>query len=379
MATDGPEALHRNVQLRRGGLTLEQTRAIVDIAQGTTRARADGQPPDSWWSRVSAEQASHPIVARWRAQRFDDLVVADLTSGCGGDAIALCGVAQAVAAVEYDPVRVELLRRNLPSSALVVHGDAMTGVVRPGAWWADPARRVDGRRLKRLRDGVPSLPAIVERYGSEAAGIAVSPGVALDDPDLPETAELEFVQVGQRLVEATVWLGALRERGPGGGGEGSASRSATLLPEGLHLRGDPVADRLPIGEVGAYLLEPAPALVRARLHEVLGERIGARRISNRRAMLTGDATTDSPWFTSWMVEAVLPAHVKSVRRHLRELGDDLPLEVSLHGIDVDIEHWVRGVDAPRGPHGRHLHVLRVEDGGIAVLTRRVPGPPSGAR
>jgi hypothetical protein len=306
-------------------------------------------------------------------------VVTDLTAGCGGDAIALTEVAAAVLAVEHDPARVQLLRHNLPSSALVVHGDAMAAPVLPDAWWADPGRRVDGRRLKRLRDGIPSLPALVERFGNRAAGIAVSPGVALDDPDLPAAAELEFVQVGQRLVEASVWLGGLRERGPGGGEEGLVSRSATLLPAGLHVRGEAASELLPVGEVGSYLLEPAPALVRARLHEVVGEGIGARRLAPRRAMLTGDAATDSPWFTSWVVEAVLPAHVKSVRRHLQELGDATPLEISLHGMDIDVDRWVRGVGAPRGPHGRHLHVLRVGGGGIAVLTRRVPRPPSGAR
>lgn len=379
MTAKGGDELQRSESLRRAGLTLEHTRAVLDIAAGTAAARATGQPRHTWWSRVGAEQASDPHVARWRARRFDGLILADLTAGCGGDAIALSEVGLAVAAVEHDPVRIELLRHNLPSSTLVVDGDVMDGAVRPAAWWADPARRVDGRRVKRLRDGVPSLPALVERFGAEASGIAVSPGIALDDPDLPSAVELEFVQVGQRLVEATVWLGSLRSRGPGGGGEGLASRSATLLPAGIHVRGDAVADLLPVGEVGAYLLEPAAALVRARLHEVLGERIGARRIAAQRAMLTADAPTDSPWFTSWAVEAVLPAHVRTVRRHLRQVNDDLPLEVALHGIDVDVQHWLRGVGAPRGPHGRHLHVLRVGDGGIAVLTRRVPGPPSGAR
>lgn len=379
MAATGGDELQRSDSLRRAGLTLEQTRAALDIAAGTAAAGVAGQPRHTWWSRVGAEQASDPHVARWRARRFDGLVLADLTAGCGGDAIALGEVGLAVAAVERDPVRIELLRRNLPPSTLVVHADVMAGSVRPPAWWADPARRVDGRRVKRLRDGVPSLPALIERFGVEAAGIAVSPGITLDDPDLPASAELEFVQVGQRLVEATVWLGMLRSRGPGGGGEGPATRSATLLPAGSHVRGEPVADHLPVGEVGAYLLEPAAALVRARLHEVLGERIGARRIAAQRAMLTADAPTESPWFTSWAVEAVLPAHVRAVRRHLRQVNDDLPLEIALHGIDVDVRRWLHGVGAPRGPHGRHLHVLRVGDGGIAVLTRRVPGPPSGSR
>jgi hypothetical protein len=221
------------------------------------------------------------------------------------------------------------------------------------------------------------VPSLLEVFGDASGGIAVSPAVDLADPDLPTEAELEFVQVGTRLVEATLWLGDLRDRTPAGGGEGRTPRSATLLPEGLHIGGEPRTDILEVTEVGSFLLEPAPALVRARLHELEGERLGASRIARGRAMLTGQAPSESPWFTSWEVEAVLPMRTKIVRGWLRERHDDLPMEISLHGVDTDVEAWLRELAAPRGPNGRHLHLVRLEGRGTAVLTRRAPRPPTG--
>lgn len=377
IATQPTDPLAGATALRRRGLTVEQVHAVLDIAAGTTSARAVGQPAHSWWSRSAAEQASHPAVAEWRARRFGDLVVTDLTAGCGGDAMAFARVAAGVVAVERDPSRALLLRRNLETNCLVVLGDVLSKPVAPTTWWADPARRRDGRRLRRLVSVIPSVPALLQTFGDASGGVAVSPAVDLVDPHLPGDAELEFVQVGTRLVEATIWLGDMCDRGPAGGGEWRAKRSATLLPEGLHIRGEPLTDVLPITEIGAFLLEPAPASVRARLHEREGERIGASRIARGRAMLTAPGPSDSPWFTSWRVEAVLPMRAKIVRGWLRERRNDLPMEISLHGVETDVEAWIADVGAPRGPNGRHLHLLRLGGHGTAVLTRQVPRPPTG--
>lgn len=366
-------------RLRGDGLTAGQARAVVDLASGSAAAWRAGQPRTTHWTRAGAEQASDPVVARWRARRFAARDAIDLTAGCGGDSLALADVALGLTSVELDDVRVEILRHNLGARASVVHGHALRVPVSDAAWWADPSRRVDGRRRKSLGAVVPSVPALIERWGRGAAGVAVSPGTDLDDPDLPDDAELEFVQVGSRLVEAALWLGDLRAppSRDGGGERSTVTRSATLLPSGMHERGTPVSGRLPIATVGTYLLDPVPALVRARLHETVGERFGAWRIARTRALLSAAEPADTPWFVAWEVEAVLSPHVRSVRRHLQSLDDDLPLEIALHGIDADVDAWHRALGAPRGPDGRRLHLVRTDEGGIGVLCRRVPGPPTG--
>jgi hypothetical protein len=135
---------------------------------------------------------------------------------------------------------------------------------------------------------------------------------------------------------------------------------------------DPVT--LPVGRVGAYLVEVSPAVVRARLHGQLGGEVGARRIARRSALLTTDKEPPaSPWWRVEVVEAVLPARAREVRRWLRA-ATPVPVEVSTHGLEVDVEAFWRGLGSPqRGPQGRRLRLVRLDGGSVCLATRPVGG------
>jgi hypothetical protein len=129
------------------------------------------------------------------------------------------------------------------------------------------------------------------------------------------------------------------------------------------------APRLPVGPVGEVLVEVAPAAVRARLHDELGAEVGARRLASRRALLTADEPVGaSPWWRARPVEAVVPARATALRRHLRSV-DELPLELALHGLEVDLRRLRRQLgDPPGGPSGRRVDLVRTDDGAVAVVT-----------
>lgn len=361
--------------LRRHGLEAARAATAQSVAVATRDARTAGHPTDTWWTPAALEQASHPVVSRWRARRYDGVPVVDLTAGCGGDARQLATSAATLLALESDPARLPLLRANLPPEVVVARADARRPPVRAAAWsaWADPARRVDGRRVRTLGQVRPAVPDLVS-LGFAGLGIAVSPGLALDDPDRPVDGELEFVQVDRQLVEATLWLGGLREHAPeptdAWAPRGPAATSATLLPAGHHLRGTPTGPLGPVTDVGEWLVEPAPALVRARLADGLAARLGLTRIARGRALFTGPSPVDSPWFRVEAVEAVVAARPAAVRDALRTL-EPRPLELLAHGMDVDPAGWWRQLDHPRrGPDGRAIHLARLDDRHVAVLTRR---------
>ncbi len=364
----GTPALHVAQWLRERGHDQRRTSAVLGAA--TARRRARDRWPDAdqlLFTREALEQASDPQVARWRARRLavEGRPVMDVCAGIGGDALALAELGARVMAVDHVPGRLVLLEHNARVRGLEVAthvADALATSAPPG-WWvhADPGRRRGERRVRALREHLPPVPDLVARFGAApGVGIVLSPAVDLDDPDLPD-GELEFVQLAGSLVEAVVWLGEARQ--------GGVRTSCTLLPDELHLERRGAPTPLPVAGIGEHLVEVAPAAVRARLHDELGERIGAHRVSSNRALLTlDDPPPASPWYETRRVEAVLPAHGKAVRRWLRS-APPLPLEIVMHGVDGSPERWWRDIGRPpRGPVGRRLELIRTGDGALAVVT-----------
>lgn len=365
MATDDPLAVAS--RLRGAGLDPGRAATVQGVASASRRAWEAGQPQGTWWTPAAAEQASHPQLTRWRARRFAGSDAVDMTAGCGGDALALVEHARRVLAADFSRVRLPLLAANLGAEAAVVQADARRPCVPPDRWWgwADPARRVDGRRVRHLGGTQPDVPSLTA-LGYVGLGIAISPAVDLADPDRPDDAEIEFVQVGRQLAEAALWLGEARDTGPGE----RASASATLLPDGVHHRGTPTGPDQPVVDVGAWLAEPAPALVRARLVDGVAAELDLARLARTRALFTGSRAITSPWFRMEAVEAVVPARPARVRDALAGM-EPQPVELVTHGMSVDARDWWRGMGAPpRGPRGRAVHLARLDRTSVAIITRR---------
>ncbi len=372
--------------LRGDGLDRDRAAAVVAAADARTRARLRWPDADRLvFTRAGLEQASDPAVSAWRAARLaDDGPVEDRAAGCGGDSLALAAAGAAVAASDLDASRLVLLAHNAAVRDLEVATTVADALAHPpprsGPVHVDPARRVGERRVRRLEDHRPSVPALFAHLATVASGpglaVVLGPGVDPDDPALPPEAEIEFVQLGRQLVEAVVWTGNLRRTAPGAAAP--PRRTATILPAPDDLDGVPVTrsrgergPRLPVGPIGDVLVEVAPAAVRARLHDQLGADIGARRIAQRRALLTADTVVpDSPWWQVRRVETVLPVSARAVRRWLRT-ADPRPVEVVLHGVDVDPEAYRRALGSPpRGPDGYRVELVRDDEGARAVLTSR---------
>lgn len=369
---DGSDALAVGTALRERGLTPERAAAATSVAATRLRARERYDDADRLvFTPALLEQASHPVVAAWRARRFGGAgTVVDLCCGAGSDAMVLSEHA-AVVAVDHDAVACLLARHNVAArrgNARTVLGDATRPPVPPGTpIHIDPARRVGSRRARALTEYRPSVPAVLPVLrAADGAGLVVSPAVDVDDPHLPDDGELEFVQVGNDLLEAVVWLGDLRTAG--------VASSASLLGSDGDLRARLVREgppgELPVQPFGRWLVEVAPAVVRARLHDRVGASLDAWRVAERRALLSTDRRPDgSPLYRSWEVEAVLPVRARDLRSWLRD-AEDLPLEIATHGLDIDPQDlWTRLGSPPRGPSGRRLHLVRLDTGAAAVATR----------
>lgn len=310
---DGASVLRVIDRLRRA-YGAEQARWAVSLAEG--RSIAAGKFEDAarlFFDRESAEQATSEVVAAHTAGRFAGATrIADLGCGAGADALALARYAP-VRAVDLDPGRSALAVANAAVRGVPVEAVAadlrevdLDGV---DAAWLDPARRdTSGRVLDPERWSPPLSEAIRIARLAPRAGIKVAPGIDLDA--VPNDAEVEFISLDGRLVEAVIWFGEAV----------TAPRRATVLPAGESLSGPPDNGATPEGEPGRFLYDLDPAVGRAALVDVLSPRLEARLLSAGVGYLTSEGAHDTPFARRFRVREWFPFAERRVLDACRAAG-----------------------------------------------------------
>ncbi len=286
------DAPSRVLALRNRGVDGLMAGALVEVAEVRKRAaRRFANAEVLFFTGEMLAQASSPAISAYHAQRLLTFeTVADLGCGAGMDSVAFAQAGLAVCAVERDPVRLVFARANAEALGLLASGDRLEAGkivfrqadVTQNEWSAnaaffDPARRTDGKRHSRHAEQYePSLSFL------EAIRARVQAGCVKLSPALPDEVlqglggTVEFLSEGRECKEACVWFGKAQTAGK--------PMSAVLLSDGLTF----ATTELPpvAAQIGAYLYDPDPALVRAGATSNLP---GAERISGADAYLTGDS------------------------------------------------------------------------------------------
>lgn len=365
------DVLARSTALRRAGFSPDASAIILTQARLRRRARTKFGPfaAQMLFTPAGLEQATRLSVAAHHADRMRVAGVervADLGCGIGGDAMAFAAVDLDVLAVERDPVTAALAAYNLqPFPAADVRvGDAieadLTGV---GAVWLDPARRSEGHDDTR-RVGAdaysPSIAFALETASRTPTGVKLSP--AYDRDAIPSDAEAQWVSSGPDTVELALWFNALRRPG--------IHRSALVLtPAGsAELTASEDAPDEPVGALGRFLHEPAGAVIRARLIGDIARRTGTRPVGDGIAYLTGDDPVDSPFLTTFEIDAVLPFDRLRIRAALRERGVGR-LEIKKRGVELDPSTF-RTFLGLRGDGDVTLVVTRTDERRVALICHR---------
>lgn len=358
------DALAAVAGLRRDGASADQAAWLVDQARLRARARGKLPAPERLLLIDQAlEQASGLEVARWRAARLAPFgSVLDLGAGVGGDTLALASAGLRVVAVEQDPVRAALLRHNVEALELAEQVTIHTCDWAARRWagaaaaaFADPARRVDGRRVTSLHAMVPSLAAVLDLVAEVPdALVKVAPALELDE--VPSAAGVEFVSVRGELKEALLTFGALRRGG---------APLARLLP-GDHLLEGAADWPARVAPPGAYVLEPDPAVLRAGLVRELGARLDAWQLDPQVAFLSCNAPPATPFARAWRVLRHGPFRRKALVRWLRELGTG-PAAVKGRGVAVDGPALARKLPRAAGAPPVTVLLSRTPQGPWAVV------------
>jgi len=352
------ELLATLTRLRRK-ITPAQAAAVVETARLRQRAaiKFPGSAARIFASRTSLQQASASVVAAHTASRFARFRwVADLGCGLGGDSLALAKTGLQTLSVDNDSLHLALIAANARALHCADRISVLRADVRRPAWrvpaaWADPGRRVDGRRLFNPEQLQPPLSALLRQRWSHHGnlGVKLMPGLA--HAAIPPNAEAEWISLNGELKEAVLWFGDL-VREP--------VRRATVLPAGVELVAtDAQAD---VRAPGSYLYEPDPAVIRAGAVADLAHSLDLWQIDTTIAYLSGDALIPTPFARSWRILEHHPFELKALNRRLRVLQGQV-IAVKKRGSPVDPEAFRRRLY--RHPQGRPL---------VVVLTR-VAGKP----
>lgn len=360
------DLLKLTTDLRKQGY--EPQLVALCISQAKLRARAVSKfgsklASTMLFTEEGLEQATRFQVAAWHAQRFEAAEiksVTDLGCGIGGDSIAFAAAGLRVAAIEKDQLTAEIAKHNLANHPLaeVSHADAANQESESGSFWLDPARRklsskAAGRIMLKPEDFSPDLNFAFAIGRGHTTGIKLAG--SLPHELIPEDCEANWVSHNNELVETVLWFGQLGESG---------KRSAVILTEPIiEFSGDLI--QAPVSEVGKFIYDPNPALVRSHLLGAFAIENGLWGIAPSIAYLSSDNEISSPWLRGFEVQEVLPLDVKRIAKRMSEL-DIGTLEIKKRGVDITPEQ-LRPKLKLKGKNAATLILTRVGDARKALI------------
>lgn len=268
--------------------------------------------------REALEQASNEVVADYHASLFESGErVLDATAGIGGDLISLARRGLAVGC-EIDPIRAGYAAHNLSVHRLEADVRVTSGLTFQGPYsgaFADPSRRVAGRRVEGMESYAPDPIALAAKFKAlPRAVMKLSP--MLSDEVLNEFGVgIQFVEFKGECREALlvfhepagVWAIQVETR------ERLAPLELTKTQAG--------PDQL--------LAEASPAAVRAHC---LGQ-FGLAGLGDSNGYLTGDMIEANPWLTIYPV--LWEGRPTEVAKQLKVLGASTP-EIKQRGAGQDL-------------------------------------------
>jgi hypothetical protein len=290
------------------------------------RARAKFKHADEMlFTREALEQATREEVSQYHASRFPEgVLVADLTAGIGGDLSALAARGPAVG-YETDQERAEYAVHNalVNGHKVEVHVADALAAEWPDCVFADPSRRVAGRRTLVVDEFQPDPRVLAERMrGLGVGGIKLSP--LLSDEALKSLGpELAFVATKDECPEVVVWAG--REAFP--------MRYAVWADTGEKLlaSGHPPRAESPL----EYVYEAHAAAIRAHALGTLADSYGLHALGDSNGYLTGSGLVESRWLKAYRTLHAGKGDSRQTRAVLRRMGAGTPVVKSRAGIAVE--------------------------------------------
>ena len=418
------DALQVSTALHKAGYSNEDRASIMDYMALVPKFREKfGFSSFLLCDKLALEQSTAQDIGRWKANLWpcgndatDDTTesatgagakVHDLCCGMGGDSFYL-PASLTLTGVDLDENRLAMYRHNLQAfgkDASVKCADVRSiestdNGMRADYFTIDPARRaIEGENQRDLRNLTPTLEEGVEISKHYKGGMAKLPP-GYPPAEIPDGTEILYLGGHSDCRECLVLFGELAkhpdtvraviiDKNGETVAEWSRKRDRSLetldddLQEKLD-RNDSLEGKdrtyrtatsrsdLPLGEIGKYIAEPAPVLIRSRLFSdaALAHDPDAHLISEGIAYVSSDKPLPAPAFTSYEILAHAEIATGAVRSMLKE-HDIGKITLKLRGVKLDPDAETKRLK-PKGKNSAILFYTRFRGEKIAILTRRCP-------
>ena len=386
-ASQFADSLTAITRLRKTYSTVDPTRITQAVSQSGLRKKLEDRwnisGADFLLTEDGLEQASRPLVARYRAQWIKDQFganahVLDMTCGLGFDALAMAQAGLRVTCLERDETITAMASFNLRNtSAQVINADATDFPVDSDidVVFVDPARRdphaarkADGSsyRIFHPDDWSPSWSFIQTLSQLVPVVAKVAPGIG--DESLGAW-DCQWISADGDLVEATA------------SSSDTGLRSATLLSSSaskpLLIRGGHITAPTQLGE---WLVIPDAALIRASALDYLATKISGGLVNEHIAWLTSSDTAavhtalglNPTPATVMHIEAVLPVNEKVLAQEVAQ-REASGLTIMTRGVTINVDALRKKVFKKKTPGAAELvlAIYREDPHNVALLCRRV--------
>ena len=315
--------LLRLIPKLRANYNADETSAAIETAnlrhKAVNKFGDDGQV--MLFTRDALEQASHPLVRRYRASRAAGAAVVDVCCSIGSDALAFAASGSQVTGYDYDGVRLAMARYNaaqLGLAASFIECDVQSNTLPlsdADLLFYDPARRdVRGKRIHNVEQYQPPL-SLLRRWQPDYATLLakLSPGVDLTQLN-DYAGTVTFISADGDLKEAELALGT----------DGPQTAAVLLTDDATHTI---TFDREftpspPIAEPTGWLHEPDPAIIRAGYVAHIAEQAGGAMLDRTIAYFTTPNRHDAnqTYVRSWQILDWMPFNLKKLRATLKQRG-----------------------------------------------------------
>ena len=421
------DALQVSTALNKLGYSNEERAAIMDYMALVPKFREKfGFGSFLLCDKLALEQSTAQDIGRWKANLWphgNDATenatgagaeVHDLCCGMGGDSFYLPAGLK-VTGVDLDENRLAMYRHNMLAfgkAAETLNKDirevarengakmpASAGMTKTDYFTIDPARRaIEGENQRDLRNLTPTLEEVVEISRHYKGGMAKLPP-GYPPVEIPDGTEILYLGGHSDCRECLVLFGELAKHPDtvraiivGKAGETLAEwtrrrdRSLETLDNDLQEkldRNDSLEGKdrtyrtatsrsdLPLGEIGKYIAEPAPVLIRSRLFSdaALAHDPDAHLISEGIAYVSSDKPLPAPGFSCYEVLAHTEIATGAVRSMLKE-NDIGKITLKLRGVKLDPDAETKRLK-PKGKNSAILFYTRAYGEKVAILTTRI--------